>query len=1477
MACIYVAFVEGFRLNADFWTAATMDNIIDLANKLVTRSEKLNYKSQMNDYDIIPEIKERSALIEMKLHYSGQLTSQPNIYKALTLYFSKNNACVLCSKDLYLLIWKRCMNFYYIYDPNGRTENCERDFKNGRCALMSTHFIEHLVHLIINIGQTDLKSEFSLYEIVLLNFGKIVEKLPRKPFPKRLHRQWAVINYAYALIPSCNYGLLQPKSADEANSSMLIGVMALLYSYIQRPNTWDTNIVDQIIRIGTAYFKSLRSALHLGKKAHVNIVDVPDKYVLGYYKASIRKNPFFYTGTVTEYCKRFTDSLLACGLRELFSSQWEAALLQIDSSVVAIWRDDCLYYVFDPFRRGRCGQVLESDKVRGLAVVQFHATFESMLRMLYQNSLKMRRGGKFFIHGVNVGCIKPIIDGKVRKLRYTGLKLTPDILEEEEQLAIEQPELSDSDDEKERKKKLEEKKRKKMLKKMNKKQRDAFLKKEKKLKKEQKKKEQQEKKEKKKFEKMCASKKGLTNKKCYKVCSITVVPKEERLAPFDDSELVEALLDDIICEIIDKFSETSAMEKQRLFKCANRVLLQSDKEYLENLKYMVNRDLDFDNYDDMNKQRQQDQDEFIPTLEDELAIPSNFRSLPDGSWVLFGNEIIQRLDDDKCKLYGFLSSLVTAALTTRYKISTWNETLIDFAIKAVDTFGEEFEVYQYALGAFFTKRLPRISIGKYEYEIRIKRIIKSDLQKSLREVLLESLISNTRIFVICQRFSALIIKRYNFLYMFVGFSVNQVGYRKMGSGPACVLRFIELDSLIRRIEYGCNPMGCDICDYIVVNLQVVDVSPFGKQRYKPYPPDVDQHIYNLETQRMRKAQEGKMAKLRFLDGEIDKENKRIREFMKAKQEHIKRKTTCKRRGRRRRAGGSEEMEEEYEDFLEEMVEEEEEDACDISPKHEFGRKMDKLREALQIRPVLYGYRLREKDYLYKIQGSKALDGRSESVSDEIKPCFFASTLAILYAILKPLNQWTSQRVDQLIDNANLLSDKITDMCTAYERTIRNINVDDYTFDILIRVYEPMGMGLQLERQLEQGTSVRKYLLLHTANCTYAIFRDEYFHLFDPYPSMETSGDDDEEEDAEEDKQKPKRPKSLKGIRKYGERNTASWVLFADLEAMLEYMDKRAGSQSWKEDHEYTFHVIDVIAYRKSSKNAQVLQLLTGMAPCAPGDVKEAALCAHNETIGWIEQCLPIWSRLNRRNAAGRYRNMGISKFKKYDIEIQDRLWSLWGTLHPNAPVFESASRGKQFLACSIVAIGAAHMYRMIDWTPQLLDSIIINGDRYHQQSLSDIKCENYQFSIEDLNLECWLDSMRFMVHVEHVIYGTLYCRPSVKRMNLSNALMYFFTYYRFGILQCFNKCLAIGYIPGFDGGYFMYDCQSRENPLYPKGQGSSYILRTYHLQVLLYCIIVTLNVPYYNVLFTIHKVEMIPEGASLEDDNNNDEARSEEV
>ncbi|EDW18568.1 uncharacterized protein LOC6582389 [Drosophila mojavensis] len=1416
VACIIVAFVETYQVNPDFWTAGTMDGILKRGVKLTKKSISLNYKSEDTDFDILPQVMERQAAVKIKIHFTGLFKNEPNLYKALSLYFSKYNACIFVSRDMFMLIWKRCVDSFFIFDPNGRNELCQRDFEDGMCSLMATRFMEHLVHLITQFSDLTGEDEFSIYEIALSQYGKLKEPIIGKSKAQPFHKLWAVVNENFAVKTGGNSGIQQPISGKEKNASLVVSLIALIYSEFELAKVWRPMTIDDIIRYGVAYYKTLRKKFRLdgkrwkNKKPELNVVDLPEMFLMGAFKATVRKKPFLITGHVTD-CKTYLESQLTHALYNLFKMpEWPAALLQIDNSVLGVWRDREFFYAFDPFRRNRVGMVVDPDdyRIKGLAVLQMHTTFDSFVRIIYQNALKMRRGGKFFIHGIRTGCIRPLQVMTQESNKFPAMQMgLPTFTDEPGEAPLAQKQ------------------------------------------------------------------------------SIESIPEEERFPTKEEREFAEELILEIINSIIKEIPE-QRLERPYMYRQAQKVLLASDKENLRALRLKIKRGYELEEEEPVDLKR-------VLTIEEELELKSNYQTLHDGAYIIMGTTKLPQLDPEMTKLGGVLAALVATAVSAKYKVSTWNAELVEFCIYSVNKFGEEYQNYELILACLLNKKLPDIAVGESNFSLVVSEVYKSSVSSSLRQDLLELLIDNNRVLVVCQHFSCVIFKRYNLLYMFIGFPCNAVGYRKGGAGPACMMRFIELDSLIRRIEFGCNPQGCSVMNYIVAAIKIVDNNIKGHfRRWNKADEDAE---YNAELARKNKMQEQRLEKMRVIDEELRKENKRIQDYLTAKQAHEDRKKGKK--PEYKDLGIDEGVDEEQLELMEMDEEEEGEGEEEVELKHKPGKHLPKeVRKAYKPRPILYGYRMREKDCNFKIQGSMNLEGRADGSFKEIKPCYFASALAILSVSLRPLNRWNSYRIDRVITHAKSIATRVCDLESVFERVVRHVTIDEYEFDIWIRILEPLGMWtpapkpvtlspdaalVTIKKKMQKLLNTRKYLMIFTPNGCFALYHDEFYHLFDPYASMDKPGEEEEEEAADaggEEGDKKKKKKCPKGPKRYPERNTASWVLFADVESMFKYIDKRSSQPDWKERNQYMFYVVDVLSYKKAAPNARILQLLTDLSipmTCSNRQYgrPEYEICATNESLGWLEleNCLPVWSRMNRRNTAGKYRNLPLSKLKKYDVEIEGRLWSLWGNLHPEAPVFEDSLRGRQYLAIYVVACCAASVYNLMDWSAQLLDTIVVSGNKYFQESIAQITQEDYEFSLENLNIDCSLETINFVVHIEHVCYGKLYRVPTFNRMNLSEALIYFFSHYQFGVVMVRKRALAIGFCPGHDGGYFMYDCQEKDQPLFPKQQGASYLLRTRHLQVLLYCIVVTLNVPFYNIDFSIHKVEMLREGATVENEEEEEE------
>lgn len=252
--------------------------------------------------------------------------------------------------------------------------------------------------------------------------------------------------------------------------------------------------------------------------------------------------------------------------------------------------------------------------------------------------------------------------------------------------------------------------------------------------------------------------------------------------------------------------------------------------------------------------------------------------------------------------------------------------------------------------------------------------------------------------------------------------------------------------------------------------------------------------------------------------------------------------------------------------------------------------------------------------------------------------------------------------------------------------------------------------------------------------------------------------------------------------------------------------------------------------------------------------KKKPLCGVNvedklepEKISFVESIkMPPWSRLLSCNLLKQKRE--DSQWKHYSTEIDRDLYSLWGNIHPAAPIFNEP--GKQYLAIYTVACGIASLYHLDFWTPELMDSIVINGNAYYE-TITQHFPDDYEFEMSDLNGTYNLNGIHLKFTITPAVRGTLY-DFDLESFNLSLALTYFFHKYKFGILLMTGRALLIGK----ESAYFMLDCQSIGKPLFQPRQGAMYMLRCCSLRRLLDVIVLTLNIKRYCIEFALYPVNV---------------------
>lgn len=250
----------------------------------------------------------------------------------------------------------------------------------------------------------------------------------------------------------------------------------------------------------------------------------------------------------------------------------------------------------------------------------------------------------------------------------------------------------------------------------------------------------------------------------------------------------------------------------------------------------------------------------------------------------------------------------------------------------------------------------------------------------------------------------------------------------------------------------------------------------------------------------------------------------------------------------------------------------------------------------------------------------------------------------------------------------------------------------------------------------------------------------------------------------------------------------------------------------------------------------------------------------NESKEWLKEFhdrIPLWSRLNESNCVGHVRNIPTAKHKAFDVEIPSRLISLWGDPASFEKVLTHINDKANFVKiCCILVCCSALKMNMDLWTSGLLDEIALKAATVFMEKSKQHKAANKQFTIQSLNDAYQWSNTLYHVKLAEVASGYVYIPYGQDQFNVARALRFFFSQFQFGIFQCNQKTLAIGYAVDTSFGYFMYDCESVGEPLLNKNEQNSYILRASHLQILVYSIIKTLDIHQTLIKFVIHRIDI---------------------
>lgn len=497
-----------------------------------------------------------------------------------------------------------------------------------------------------------------------------------------------------------------------------------------------------------------------------------------------------------------------------------------------------------------------------------------------------------------------------------------------------------------------------------------------------------------------------------------------------------------------------------------------------------------------------------------------------------------------------------------------------------------------------------------------------------------------------------------------------------------------------------------------------------------------------------------------------------------------------------------------------------------------------------------------------IQGTQGLDDRMV-VTGTVKNCHFISICTLLGLLCKPIKEWSTKRVDYVFESGVNLYPFIDNVNFADKRSIRNLQIDKYFFDIVIKripILNPEYLRTFATALDVILSKHYRYVLVQFPNCCYVLYKSKkYFHLFDSYGLKPQ--DDDKKKGKNNKNKKKKKEKTKEEIQIEKDAvGKACWIKFNGIKQLNAYLKENTQNR----DESFFFFSVNVAKYKKAAKWRRLEYKLRADRKKKKRKIKPLKILHESEE--WLEVYPVPWSRMTKHLSCGVIRDTPSHKWHSWDVEYPNDLFSLVGNIHQTSKGFSRLGRGKQTIANCIVAIIMTEMYCFENWNSHVLNCVLRYGNTYFKECVENIDTENYELRIEDFKKTLVVPPYNVRIDYHPKLEGTMYIiKPT--QYNLSKALRDFFETKenRHGIIACARegsktKFLAFGRIQL--GEYYMYDCQTIGPPMFlDKYRSCSYILRCTSLNRLLHVMTMTLR----GGDFFIHHLEIIPSGEEREE------------
>lgn len=403
------------------WTQQDIDNILMLGAELLneTSAVKIDKLSQLtkgftHEKHFIQVTMSEPVVVGKVMTLTDR---SMDLRRGLNTFFSQHQQGILQTPTLDLYIINH--QVFYVFDPRGRTMDCERD-ANGEAALIVLGCMSNLYHLILNMSNLSVNSPFKISTVA------VTQMMSSRNTPDKFT---AVSGNPSRVCRSADYKFIDDQIAFLKGNlhlgskvfgilgnrqQLATSIMTMVYAKIDPPNSWSSSILDRVLHFGTKFCKD---CLEAGPVRNLTLPDIPSKFYVGeVYRVSIAIVPFLRRVELKS-TRIFCDNPIMKALKDIFeTSSFRCLLLQIDNYSFAVWqmKSTEMFYFYDGYQKDIDGN---RDLYEGTSTLFMIGTVEKLCALVISRLLMAPRSEKatLDIHGMKITELTKLNDKEMKR------------------------------------------------------------------------------------------------------------------------------------------------------------------------------------------------------------------------------------------------------------------------------------------------------------------------------------------------------------------------------------------------------------------------------------------------------------------------------------------------------------------------------------------------------------------------------------------------------------------------------------------------------------------------------------------------------------------------------------------------------------------------------------------------------------------------------------------------------------------------------------------------------------------------------------------------------------------------------------------------------------------------------------------------------------------------------------------------------